>query len=217
MRTSGRGHIQAWPFGTADQLGDIPFVVDEHGLITMDPLLRVWVVECQDGRELVIPVSAAVVVWDPVEKVRPEPELAALFPKRRLTVPEKLSDAPGERPGHYCQTCGQWYLRKLDAYLCQTKDALGGDLFKGGDCQDCGYPKDLHRGVRIEQTGTTTHFEEIRDALGKMKDRIPHEIPVYKATLPESSAPECVLDFPDGFCVVPHTQWRRVAQGVTGR
>lgn len=153
MRTKGRGSIQAFPTGAPDHLtGEVDFVVSELGEIRLKPKLGLWHVVAVDGRELLVPMAAAVVVWEQrQEQTRAPAEKKDLSSVKDLALAGSVF--PQLRPPVFiCPECKSSYTDPADMAVCLRRDRAGvGPVFRGGDCRDCGYPAELHHEVRLLQ------------------------------------------------------------------
>ena len=117
-----KGTIQAWPVGHPDpDTGEIFFAVDES-YAELDRQGDFWSVVAKDGRRLLVPICAAVII-QPEEAVEP---IAA----ESATV--------------YTCDCGETYTRKVDVAVCAMRDSAGEGWPEGSDCKQCGYPLPLH-------------------------------------------------------------------------
>lgn len=176
MRTKGRGTIQAVPIGTADQHGVVEYMVDESGAdLRLKRKLGLWHIVTLDGRELLVPVGLAVVAWEdavaPMVLSPPPPgdrDLLSVVRRggaMRKAPPTPLQPAPVV-PIYSCPDCKSTYTALADVAVCVRRDKAGdGPVFRGGDCELCGYPAELHAGVMLRQMGPSTAEVQAYQAL----------------------------------------------------
>lgn len=148
-KTRGYGRILAFPLALQGELGQVEWAVDEPAVAgegNKDPgpcyirrLGALWHVRTPDGRQIAVPVVAAVVHWDD--------ELAGygLVKRRAPEQDEPRPAAPEPLKPVLCTYCKAPYESRIDAAVCAALDDPRVPPWpEGSDCQLCGYPLPMH-------------------------------------------------------------------------
>lgn len=142
LKKAGIGHIEAWPLGVPDDLGHMRYGVEEHDVrLRLHAKVGVWEVVTSDGRRIIVPVAAALVVWRQPARVR-----APLLSEVQPTIAEIAAVTALDLDKPYaCGKCGSTFGRLIDRMICERRDSPGPGYLLG-DCRLCGYPLELHLG-----------------------------------------------------------------------